>query len=109
MASIRDKSSPMAARRLRSSRMLRPASTRIRVFSVASRAAFPELPLASTQNLTILSRPLRHSRIQQNHIKQNRDEMFERPDHSPRRRGGAELSAEKKILKQFSFRVLRAF
>jgi hypothetical protein len=30
--------------------MLSPASTRIRVLLVASRAAFPELPLASTQN-----------------------------------------------------------
>jgi hypothetical protein len=34
--------------------MLRPASTRIRVFSVANSAAFPELPLASTQNFTIV-------------------------------------------------------
>jgi len=39
---------------LRSSRMLRPASTRIRVFSVANRAALPELPLASTQNFTMV-------------------------------------------------------
>jgi hypothetical protein len=47
----------MAASRLRSSFMLSPASTRIRVFSVASRAAFPELPLASTQNLTVPASP----------------------------------------------------
>ena len=33
--------------------MLSPASIRMRVFSVASRAAFPELPLARTQNLTV--------------------------------------------------------
>jgi hypothetical protein len=31
---------------------LRPASTRMRVRSVASSAQLPELPLASTQNLT---------------------------------------------------------
>jgi hypothetical protein len=37
--------------------MLRPASTRIRVFSVAISAAFPELPLASTQNFTIVLLP----------------------------------------------------
>ena len=43
----------MAASRLPSSLMLRPASTRMRVFSVASKAALPELPLASTQNLTM--------------------------------------------------------
>ena len=43
----------MAASRLPISRMLSPASSKIRVLSVASRAAFPELPLASTQNLTI--------------------------------------------------------
>jgi hypothetical protein len=47
----------MEARRLLSSRMLRPASTRIRVFSVANSAAFPELPLASTQNFTIVLLP----------------------------------------------------
>ena len=33
--------------------MLNPASSRMRVLSVASRAALPELPLASTQNLTV--------------------------------------------------------
>src|SRR5215813_8908092 len=43
----------MSARRRASSRMLSPASTRMRVFPVAMNAAFPELPLASTQNLTI--------------------------------------------------------
>src|ERR1039457_6510990 len=32
---------------------LRPASTRTRVLSVASSAQLPELPLASTQNLTM--------------------------------------------------------
>jgi hypothetical protein len=32
--------------------MLSPASIRMRVFPVARRAAFPELPLARTQNLT---------------------------------------------------------
>src|ERR1700683_2531843 len=43
----------MEASRLPVSRILSPASTRIRVFPVASSAAFPELPLASTQNLTM--------------------------------------------------------
>jgi hypothetical protein len=37
--------------------MLRPASTRIRVFSVARSAALPELPLASTQNFTMIFSP----------------------------------------------------
>jgi hypothetical protein len=37
--------------------MLRPASTRMRVLSVASSAALPELPLANTQNLTIPASP----------------------------------------------------
>jgi hypothetical protein len=38
--------------------MLRPASTRMRVLPVDTSAAFPELPLASTQNLTVgLSSP----------------------------------------------------
>ena len=42
--------------------MLRPASTRIRVLSVANREAFPELPLASTQNFTIVFSPnLQHT------------------------------------------------
>jgi hypothetical protein len=53
MASSVFQVSPMDARRLASSFMLRPASTRMRVLSVASSAALPELPLASTQNLTI--------------------------------------------------------
>src|SRR3954447_4209944 len=53
MASMASRVSPMEASRLRNSRMLRPASTRIRVFSVARNAAFPELPLASTQNFKI--------------------------------------------------------
>src|ERR1035438_9123537 len=56
-SNTRSGSSPMAASRLPSSLMLRPASTRTHVFSVASRAAFPELPLASTQNLTIAASP----------------------------------------------------
>ena len=47
----------MQASRLRISRILSPASTTIRVFSVATRAAFPELPLASTQNLTMSFSP----------------------------------------------------
>jgi hypothetical protein len=37
--------------------MLRPASSRMRVLSVANRAALPELPLANTQNLTIAASP----------------------------------------------------
>src|ERR1039458_3020775 len=57
MASRESREWPMEARRLRSSRMLRPASMRIRVFSVASSAAFPELPLARTQNFTIVVPP----------------------------------------------------
>src|SRR5450432_4065677 len=57
IASMRWRSSPIAARRRRSSRMLSPASTRIRVFSVASSAAFPELPLANTQNFKIRPPP----------------------------------------------------
>src|SRR5664279_352510 len=57
MASMASSDSPMEARRLRSSRMLRPASTRIRVFSVARSAALPELPLASTQNFTMIFSP----------------------------------------------------
>src|ERR1019366_9280975 len=57
MASMASSDSPMEASRLRSSRMLRPASTRIRVFSVARRAALPELPLASTQNFTMVFSP----------------------------------------------------
>src|SRR6059058_4137155 len=73
---MRFRSSPMAARRLRNCSALRPASTRIRVFSVASSAAFPLLPLARTQNLTmgrLLSRTLRiHPRWQ----KQNNSGMF---------------------------------
>src|ERR1035437_9933832 len=77
MASIEARSSPMAASRLRSSLMLSPASTRIRVFSVASRAAFPELPLASTQNLTVPASPL-HFRIHPNTLKQDASEMFGR-------------------------------
>jgi hypothetical protein len=47
----------MARNRFPVSRILSPASTRIRVFPVASSAAFPELPLASTQNLTINALP----------------------------------------------------
>src|SRR5271157_457522 len=46
-------SSPIAARRLVTSRRLRPASTRIRVRSVATNVALPELLLASTQTLTM--------------------------------------------------------
>jgi hypothetical protein len=46
-------SSPTAAMRFPSSFMLSPASTRMRVFSVARKAALPELPLANTQNLTM--------------------------------------------------------
>src|ERR1035441_2307186 len=53
MASRLHRSSPMEASRRPSSLMLSPASIRMRVFSVASRAAFPELPLARTQNLTV--------------------------------------------------------
>ena len=67
--------SPMEARRLRSSRMLRPASTRIRVFSVARRAALPELPLASTQNFTIVLLP-EHSEYTQSHGNRIRDICF---------------------------------
>jgi hypothetical protein len=46
--------------------MLSPASRRMRVFPAVSSAAFPELPLASTQNLTIVRLPLRPSRILHN-------------------------------------------
>src|ERR1051326_4065442 len=56
-ASMRPRLSPIESRRLRSSRTLKPASTRIRVFSVVRIAAFPELPLAKTQNLTIPAPP----------------------------------------------------
>src|SRR5665213_3710335 len=52
-ASISSGLSPISARRRVNSRTLRPASIRIRVFDVARNAAFPVLPLASTQNLTI--------------------------------------------------------
>jgi hypothetical protein len=37
--------------------MLSPASIRMRVFSVASSAALPELPLANTQNFTMARLP----------------------------------------------------
>src|ERR1022692_2644499 len=50
-------SSPTDSRRRTSALKLRPASTRMRVRSVASSAQLPELPLASTQNLTIVSPP----------------------------------------------------
>lgn len=67
--------SPMAAIRLRICSMLSPASTRIRVLSVASSAAFPALPLASTQNLK-MSVPPRKIRIHRFYPKQNQIEMF---------------------------------
>jgi hypothetical protein len=54
--------------------MLSPASTRIRVFPVDSSAAFPVLPLANTQNLTIAPPDL--IRIHLIGIKQNGGGMF---------------------------------
>src|SRR6185312_5065157 len=45
--------SPISAKRRVSSFTLSPASIRTRVFDVERNAAFPALPLASTQNLTI--------------------------------------------------------
>src|SRR5258708_18280999 len=53
IASRRDGSSPIDARRLHVSRKLSPASTSSRVRSVATKVEFPELPLASAQILTI--------------------------------------------------------
>ena len=53
MASIRVRLLADGGQPLVSSLMLRPASTRMRVLSVASSAQLPELPLASTQNLTM--------------------------------------------------------
>ena len=43
----------MDARRFESSRKLSPASIRMLVRSVETSEQFPELPLASTQNLTM--------------------------------------------------------
>src|SRR5580658_10157827 len=49
--------SPISASLRVSSRTLRPASIRMRVFDVARKAEFPALPLASTQNFTMTILP----------------------------------------------------
>ena len=56
--------------------MLSPASSRMRVRPVASKAALPELPLASTQNLTMPVSLPRLFRIPRTGAKQNGDQMF---------------------------------
>ena len=55
--------------------MLNPASTMMRVWLVDTSAAFPELPLASTQNFTVVSSS-RHSRIHRIVWKQNGTTTF---------------------------------
>jgi hypothetical protein len=46
----------------------------MRVFAVATSVALPELPLASTQNLTVSRLP--DLRIHRNWLKQDRKKMF---------------------------------
>jgi hypothetical protein len=54
--------------------MLSPASSRMRVFVVATSVALPELPLASTQNLTVSRLPI--FRIHRKRPKQDGKKMF---------------------------------